>query len=84
MKIFAGIIAFLISYFFQANGTNEVKVEVSGKRKREIGLIVPGKYYVRTETKRIAKILGEQLHRIKEKYTHFALEYEGMEQYLTI
>ena len=62
----------IISYFLQANGTNEVKVEVTGKRKREIGLIVPGKYYARTETKRIAKILGEQLQRIKEKYTHFA------------
>ena len=74
----------ITSYFLQANGTNEVKVEVTGKRKREIGLIVPGKYYARTETKRIAKILGEQQQRIKEKYTHFAWEYEGMEQYCKI
>ena len=71
----------IISYFLQANETDEAKVEVTGKRKREIGLIVPGKYYARTKTKRTAQILGEQLQRIKEKYTHFSWEYEEMKQF---
>ena len=69
----------IISYFLQANETDEVKVEVIGKRKHEIGLIVPGKYYARTETKRTAQILVEQLQHIKEKYTHFSWKYEEMD-----
>ena len=34
-----------ISYFLQDSETNEVKVAVNGKRKRELGLVFPGKYY---------------------------------------
>ena len=42
----------LISYFIQAAETNKVKVQVTGKRKREIGLIVPGRYFARTDSKK--------------------------------
>ena len=74
----------IISYFLQTNETNTVQVEVTGKRKRELGLIVPGKYHARTENERIAKTLGKELQMIKEKYTHFDWAYEKCEKYCKI
>ena len=55
----------IISCFLQESGTNEVKVAVNSKRRRELGLVVPDKYCARTESKRTVKILGDQL---KEKF----------------
>ena len=60
------------------------KMEIELKRKREIGLIVPGKYHARTETERIAKILGKELQIITEKYTYFDWAYERCEKYCKI
>ena len=51
----------IISYFLQESETNEVKVAVNGKRRRELGLVVPGKYCARTKSKRTVKILRDQL-----------------------
>ena len=73
-----------ISYFLQESETNEVKVAVNGKRRREFGLLVPGKYCARTESKRTVKILGDQLKIIREKYTHFSWQYEEQEMYYKI
>ena len=61
-----------------------MKVAVIGKRRRELGLVVPGKYCERTESKRTIKILGDQLKIIKEKYTHFSWQYEEQEIYYKI
>ena len=59
--------------FFQESETKEVKVAVNGKRRRELGLVVPGKYCARTENKRTVKILEDRLKIIKEMYTHFEI-----------
>ena len=45
----------IISYFLQDSETNEVKVAVNGKRIQEHGLVVPDKYYPRTESKQAVK-----------------------------
>ena len=74
----------IISYFLQESETNEVKGAVNGKRKLEFGLVVPGKYFARTESKQTVKILGDQLKIIKEKYTRFSWQYEEQEMYYKI
>ena len=63
---------------------NKVKVAVNGKRRRELGLVVPGKFFVRTESKRTVKLLGDQLKIIKEKYTSFSYKYEEQSIYYKI
>ena len=59
----------LLNHFLKAHVGNSIYVEVTGKRKREVGLVVPAKFSPRTKSTRTAKILDEQLDRIKEKFT---------------
>ena len=44
-------------------------VFVTGKRCREIGLVVPGSYRALTKSKRAASILREQLTNKKESWS---------------
>ena len=74
----------IILYFLQESETNEVKVAVNGKRRWELGLVVPGMYCGRTKSKRTVKILGDQLKIIKEKYAHFSWQYEEQEMHYKI
>ena len=41
----------LLYHFLQASAENCVNVEIIGKRKREVGLVVPAKYDVLTKNK---------------------------------
>ena len=66
----------LVATFLNALQGNIVEVEVCGKRKREVGLVVPGIFKARTKSKVCARILHEELTRIKDTYTHFEFEYE--------
>ena len=54
-------------------GQLDVSEQFSGKRKREIGLVVPAKFKALTKEYRLAKTLDEQLQARKEKYTHFEI-----------
>ena len=47
----------LINYFLEAATTNTMTAVVTGKRKREIGLVVPTKYVAYTENQKHAQIL---------------------------
>ena len=51
----------LMNKFLKANDSNKLVVKVSGKRKREVGLVVPAKFNALTKEYRLAKILDEQL-----------------------
>ena len=51
----------LINYFFEAATTNTITAEVTGKRKREIRLVVPAKYVAYTENQKHAQILIKKL-----------------------
>lgn len=52
----------LLNHFLTTGDKRKsIKVEVTGKRKREIGLVVPVKYTAMTEDKRFAQILLEKL-----------------------
>ena len=51
----------LINYFLEAATTNTMTAVVTGKRKREIGLVVPAKYVAYTENQKHAQILIKKL-----------------------
>jgi len=51
-----------------SNESNSHTVQVCGKRKREVGLVIPGCYN--------ADILSAEIKKIKECYPHFELEIE--------
>ena len=74
----------IVSYFLQESETNEVRVAVTGKRRRKLGFVVAGKYCTRTESKRTVKISRDQLKIIKEKYICFSWQYEEQEMYCKI
>ena len=55
--------------FLKANDSNKLVAKMSGKRRREVGLVVPAKFKALTKEYRLAKILDEPLQARKEKYT---------------
>ena len=64
----------LLSYFLQANAENQLVAQVTGKRKREVGLVVPAKFTALTPELRNARILERELNGRASKYTHFELK----------
>ena len=65
-----------IIYFFLGSDTSAaVSCKVTGKRKREVGLVVPALYVASTDStnkgKNMVKILENELKNIKERYPHF-------------
>ena len=53
-----------------------VYFKVCGKRKREVGIVVPGCYRARTSRKKVAEILSQEIKKIKERYPYFELYIE--------
>ena len=49
-------------------------VEVTGPRRLENGLVVPGKFTASTKSSAIGQKLKETIMRIKELYMHMAME----------
>ena len=66
----------LIDYFLKIQETNRVIAEVTGKRKREVGLAVPAKFTASTMNRRFAHVLDSELNSKKEKYADFELFYK--------
>lgn len=64
----------LLKNFLDANSENKLFAQVTGKRRREVGLVVPVKYTALTTKLRIAKILERELSERALKYTHFELK----------
>ena len=52
--------------------------------KREIGLVVPGRYTAKTKRKQITDILSNEIRRIQERYPHFELEIQQDVTYLPV
>ena len=57
-----------------------VEVKVCGKRRREVGLVIPGHYKARTKSRSHCKILDRELNYMKTKYSHFEIEHEISEE----
>ena len=65
----------LINYFLKSDSSTNVFSKVTGKRKRQIGLVVPALYMATEDTsengKRVIKILADEIKKINERYPHF-------------
>ena len=58
----------LLYHFLQASAENCVNVEIIGKRKLEVGLVVPAKYDALTKNKKISMVLEKELSKRKNMY----------------
>ena len=58
----------------QANADNLLTATVTGKRKREVGLVVPAKFTAFTQELKNANILKRELNERASRYTHFELK----------
>ena len=67
-------ISSLMYHFLDESKENRIEAVVIGKRKREIGLVIPAKYTAVTTDNMTAKILLAELRKKKEKYKHSDLE----------
>ena len=63
-----------LSYFLQANAENQLVAQVTGKRKREVRLVVPAKFTAFTPELRNARILERELNGRASKYSHFGMK----------
>ena len=63
----------LIDYFLKADESNSVVAKVTGKRKREVGLMVPAQFTAFTINRRYAHVLDSELSNKKDKYAHLEL-----------
>ena len=72
----------LIYHFLNASSENKLTVEVTGKRKREVGLVVPAKFNALTKDKKIAKVLDRELSKRKRRYIScFELKHQEKKLY---
>ena len=67
-------IACLLTYFLEASPENKLNAIVIGKRKREVGLVVPAKYAALTKNKTFANVLAGKLQEKKRKHPNFEFE----------
>ena len=58
----------------EAKAENKLLAQVTGKRKREVGLVVPAKFTAFTAELPIARILDRELNGRAVKYNHFELK----------
>ena len=58
----------LIDYLLKTLENARVEARAEGKRKRELGLVVPAKFTTYTSNKKVAEVLLSELNNKKEKY----------------
>ena len=73
----------LLYHFLKSNQKSFIRVTVLGKRKREIGLVVPVKYDCFTSDKRISSVLDEELKKRKIKYQTLEVHHQKKKVYRT-
>ena len=71
----------LMKQFLDADKNNPVMATVVGKRKREVGLVIPAKYSTMTANQEIITVLNNELLKRKEKYKHFKMKFESVNDY---
>ena len=57
-----------------ANADNLLTATVTGKRKREVGLVVPAKFTVFTQKLKNTNILKREQNERVSRYTHFEMK----------
>ena len=63
-----------LTQFLDESDQHSISVTVFGKRKRELGLIIPGEYVATAKDGQNAKILKNELKEKRQKLKHFELE----------
>ena len=63
----------LLDYFLQADSSSKLIATVEGKRKCEIGLVIPGKFICCTKQLRQANVLYRELMGKETKYCNFEI-----------
>jgi len=63
----------LLKNFLEENAENRLLAQVTGKRKREVGLVLPAKFTAFLTELRIARILDRELSGRAVKYNHYEL-----------
>ena len=66
----------LVAGFLGASKMNSVSVQVCGKRKREVGLNVPGLYQARMKKSKFGNVLTKKIKKITERYPYFDFSLE--------
>ena len=66
-------ISSLMTNFLNSAPKNTLKVKVIGKRKREVGLVIPVNYHAEATSERISNILYKKLVEKKNTQKHFEL-----------
>ena len=69
-------ISSVVDYFLRDSPENRLDAIVIGKRKREVGLVIPAKYIAITKDLRAANILKKMLEKRKTTYSHFDMEFD--------
>ena len=64
----------LLTFFFQGNADYLLTAIVTGRRKREVGLVVPAKFTAFTQELKNTNILKRELNERASRYTHFELK----------
>lgn len=64
----------LLTKFLAANVENRLIAQANGKRKRDVGLVVPAKFTAFTKEQRIPRILARELNGRALKFNHFELK----------
>ena len=67
-------ISSLCYHFLKKSKTNNLSAVITGKRQREVGLVVPAKYSFETDDKKCAEILEKELVKRKELFPTVALK----------
>ena len=66
----------LVAGFLGAPEINSVSVQMCGRRKREMDLVVPRSYQARKKSRKFANILSKEFRDVKEQYSYFEFELE--------
>ena len=64
------VLSYLIHTFLRAYDDNEVSVKVTGSRRLDNGLVVPGTFKARTPSRAIATKFEQQILWVKQLCTH--------------
>ena len=66
----------LLYHFLNSDQKNFIRATVTGKRKREIGLVVSAKYDCYTKDKRTFSVLDEEIKKRKTKYKTLEIHHQ--------
>ena len=63
--------------FLYRDKNNLLMANVVGKRKTEVGLVIPAKYSTMTKNQEKVTVLHNELLKRKGKYEHFEMKYKN-------